>query len=99
MPDARNFARPLVMINSINDPVGPKDDLANVLDFGIQEPCGRTRENFEVGRSLRSVRIRKTRTVRIVAPNKDDDIVEVVQRCGRPDQLESHEANCRLTSS
>jgi hypothetical protein len=73
------------VINSIDNPVRPKDDLANVwiLVFGN---CA-----TQLGKTLKVVGLRnqlvskRHRTIRIIARNEYDDIVEIVVSRRSPD--------------
>ena len=92
MPDAGNFTERSPVINSIDNSIGPKDDLANVVIPIFRDDATRI---GEVGESVqfRDQFISKRHCpVRIVASYEDDDVVKIVSCSGATKVVYNREA-------
>src|SRR6185369_1351952 len=99
MPEAGNLTKLFRVIDSVDDSVGSKNDLANAVIPVFRHDAPR------LGKVLKTICLRYQSVseghcpVRIVACNESDYVVKVIASSGRPNQFVSHEANCLLTSS
>jgi len=85
MPDAGELTQFSVVVDSINEPIRTKDQLANiwVSIFGNHAADFRgARESIRVQDQLIP---KRHCALGIITRNKDNDIVKVVAGCGRPD--------------
>src|SRR5678815_3745401 len=98
MPNARNLAKPIRVIDTVNDSVWRKNDLANVIIPVFRYDATRFWKILETIYLRNQFESERHCPIHIVACNEGDYIVEVVASGGRQNQFVSHEANCLFTS-
>ncbi len=99
MPHTRDLYQLLLDIYAINNSIWSKNNFADLrVPVFWNDTTGFRLFLQDVGASHQFVSERFC-TRRIVTRNKTNDVAQIVTRNGRPDQLASHLASCRLTSS
>ena len=99
VPDARDLYQLSLDVEAIDDPIRSIDNLADsrVVVFWNDTTCfGMVTQNV---RSSHQLIPEGFCALRIITGDETNDVAKVVASRRRPDQLASHVASCRLTSS
>jgi len=84
MPNARNLAKPIRVIDTVNDSVWMKNDLANVVILVFRHDATGFRKILKTICFRDQFEPKRHCPIHIVARNEGDYIVKVVASSGRP---------------